>query len=183
MRIAPALSLLFLAATASLPAFAESCGDTTFSALGASACRGSFVGNINGSAAELSYLDSQWSNTFTYLGKSDDAGSGPFTSKETGTTNVTLTFDQAISGTFVIGLKAAHNYSYYLFNAATPVSSLTFSSTAGIALNNRDSAQGLSHASLYVAAVPEPESYALMIAGLGLMGVVARRRAQARASA
>ncbi|MBT9519897.1 MAG: PEP-CTERM sorting domain-containing protein, partial [Dechloromonas sp.] len=27
--------------------------------------------------------------------------------------------------------------------------------------------------------VPEPESYAMLLAGLGLMGVVARRRSQA----
>jgi hypothetical protein len=28
----------------------------------------------------------------------------------------------------------------------------------------------------YIAAVPEPETYAMMLAGLGLMGLVARRR-------
>jgi len=33
-----------------------------------------------------------------------------------------------------------------------------------------------SHYSFQIAAVPEPESYAMFIAGLGLMGLVARRR-------
>jgi len=35
--------------------------------------------------------------------------------------------------------------------------------------------------SVIYAAVPEPESYALLLAGLGLMGVLARRRARATA--
>jgi hypothetical protein len=34
-----------------------------------------------------------------------------------------------------------------------------------------------------VAAIPEPETYALLLAGLGLMGFVARRRKKARAAA
>jgi hypothetical protein len=174
----------FLAVSAipSAPAFAESCGDTSFSALAASDCRGSFVGNIGGGpsdiAAQLSDLSSFGWGTFSFEGKSDDGGSGPFTSNLGGTTNVTLTFDSAISGTFVLGLKAANQYSYYLFDALSPVSSLTFSSTAGVALNGNLIPQGLSHANLYTATtpVPEPGTYAMLIAGLGLMGIVARRR-------
>jgi hypothetical protein len=34
---------------------------------------------------------------------------------------------------------------------------------------------------LTVSAVPEPESYAMMLAGLGLMGTIARRRSKAKA--
>ena len=112
-------------ATTSLPALAENCTDTNWTVLADTECRGSFVGNINGSPSETAYLDAQWSaltgGSFDYLGKSDDAGNGPFTSNPGGTSG-TLTFDTPITGWFVIGLKAATNYSYYLFEANSPLS-------------------------------------------------------------
>ena len=37
---------------------------------------------------------------------------------------------------------------------------------------------GLNSADVIYAAVPEPESYAMLLAGLGLMGLIARRRAK-----
>ena len=43
-------------------------------------------------------------------------------------------------------------------------------------LNLTDSNGGLHQDQLYVAAIPEPETYAMLLAGLGLMGFVARRR-------
>ena len=108
----------------------------------------------------------------------EHAGNGPFTGDPDVATNGTLTFDQAISGWFVIGLKAANNYSYYLFNATSPITSLTYDSTAGVALNRNDIPQALSHANLYAVAqpVPEPETYALMMAGLAAVGFLSRRR-------
>lgn len=161
------------------PAMAENCASTTFTALASSACAGSFVGNINGSASEVTFLNSTFGGGFTYTGKSDDAGNGPFTGNPMVSTLGTLTFDSPLFGMFVIGLKAADNYSYYLFNALAPTSSLTFSSTAGVALNRNEMSQNLSHAALYVRAVgpvPEPETYALMMAGLAALGFVSRRR-------
>ena len=43
-------------------------------------------------------------------------------------------------------------------------------------LNLTDAAGNIYQDQLYVAAIPEPETYAMLLAGLGLMGFVARRR-------
>lgn len=43
----------------------------------------------------------------------------------------------------------------------------------------QDSAGGVALDNISVTAVPEPETYAMLLAGLGLMGAVARRRRQA----
>jgi hypothetical protein len=175
-----AAALVALAA----PAFAENCADTSWSALASTSCAGSFEGNINGSAGELADLSTYFSGTWMYEGKSDDGGNGPFTDNPTSTSG-TLTFDDPISGVFVIGLKAANNYSYYYFDAgAESISSLTFDTTAGVATNDQGIAQALSHAALYsgdsvVPGIPEPETYALMLAGLGAVTWVARRRRRA----
>ena len=181
--IAKSLLLSAFLATTSLPALAEDCNDTTWSALAATDCRGSFTGNINGDASEMAFLNAEWGalvgGTFTFEGKSDDANNGPFTGDPDTATSGTLTFDQAITGWFVIGLKAANNYSYYLFNALSPVTSLTYDSTAGVAVNNSGIPQASSHGTLYagpVVAVPEPETYALMMAGLAAVGFLSRRR-------
>lgn len=176
MNVFKLLAIGSAAVALSAPALAENCANTTFSALAASACAGSFVGNLNGSAAELTVLGSSFPGSFSYAGSSNDASFGPFTADPSGATGGTLTFDSAISGQFVIGLKAANNYSFYLFNAASPLTSLSFDSTAGVALNAQGLPQNLSHATLYVGAVPEPETYALMLAGLGVIGWVGRRR-------
>ena len=95
-----------------------------------------------------------------------------------GRANGTLTFDSVISATFVIGLKASTQYNYYCFNAMTPVSSLTFNSTASVAKNNSNVPQNLPHASLYygpVTPVPELETYALMLGGIGALAFVSKR--------
>ena len=50
-------------------------------------------------------------------------------------------------------------------------------------LNLTDASGGLHQDQLYVAAIPEPETYAMLLAGLGLMGFVARRRQRNLAAA
>jgi hypothetical protein len=45
--------------------------------------------------------------------------------------------------------------------------------------NGTDSADSTRFSARITSAVPEPETYAMLLAGLGLMGGIARRRKQA----
>jgi PEP-CTERM motif len=159
---------------ASFAAHSEVCTDTVTSPSYLS-CVGSFAGNIDGSAAELSALAGAFGGTWAYAGKSDDLGFGPFTGNP-GTNAGTLTFDAAVYGSFVVGLKAATQYSYYLFDGGvTGITSINFT-TLGVAQNGAGIAQNLSHAALYLAPVPEPQTYALLLLGLAALGAQVRRR-------
>ena len=60
----------------------------------------------------------------------------------------------------------------FSFVATATNSTLHFASLA-------DSAGGVALDNISVTAVPEPETYAMLLAGLGLMGAIARRRRQA----
>lgn len=79
---------------------------------------------------------------------------------------------------FVLALKAGNAFSLYLFAAHT--TSIDFD-TLGVGFINRGGehfGQELSHATVYgtVTAVPEPETYALLGAGLAFVGWASRRR-------
>ena len=147
------------------------------------AAAGSFLGNINGSAWELTALGEVFGaysqEPWVYQGKSDDLDFGPFTGNPE-TTQGILTFATPQTGLFVLGLKGGNSYSWYLFNGgADGIESLNFD-TLGIQKGNRNPGPELSHANLYTAhiAVPEPEQCAVIFGGLAAAGFILRRRRQ-----
>jgi hypothetical protein len=88
-----------------------------------------------------------------------------------------------IRGLLVVAMRSGDAFSLYGFDGGpVGISGFTYD-TFGIGFRNASgqliSGQALTSADLYVPAlppVPEPEAYALMLAGLGFMRFVARRR-------
>ena len=136
----------------------------------AASCAGFFAGNLLNNRAEnvlaqktaLSSLGFTWDGDFDKVetlslsGKTVD-----FTSLLNGTTFVAMHFGAGQGG-------PGNATAFYRFEAGTNLDTFTLAYSAS------------SNAVLYqtgMAPVPEPETYALMLAGLAAIGFIARRRA------
>lgn len=134
-------------------------------------CSGAWSGNnANQEADVLSQIFSDWGLT---VGAPIDVTGG-----NTGSSGV-LNFAN-MTGPFVLSLKAGDAFSLYLFDGGVSgISSINYD-TLGVGFfsgpnNNLHVGQGLSHADIY-APVPEPETYAMMLIGLGLIGFSLRNK-------
>lgn len=162
-------------AHAALTATGVSCSgqSTTMTSLsGYLDCSGAWSGNnLNQGADVAAQIAADWGlnglTTFDVTGGN---------SSSTGTLN----FDTQ-NGLFVLALKAGDAFSLYEFDGsavAGGISSISFDTLGvGFFSPGNDKAhygQDLSHATIY-APVPEPETYALMLAGLAGLAFVRKR--------
>jgi opacity protein-like surface antigen len=176
LKLLAAAATLALASVGASATAAVQCSNSTATTgnAGYISCQGPTAGNIAPGQTNTATFSGY--GMFNLVGKSDDAGFGPFASNPGGVTYGTLSFDTPQTGFFVVGIKGGPSYSLYLFDGgAAGISSLSFD-TLGIVKGNGGAGPGLSHLALFAQPVPEPGSYALMLAGLVVVGSIVRRR-------
>jgi hypothetical protein len=151
------------------------CTNTNFATPFMTGCAGAFAGQLVGDAGELAALQALFGSEFTYAGRSDDAGFGPFTANPRVAFNGTLSFDTPETGDFVLGLASAGQYSVYRFTTKRRIGSLDFDSLEGVATTPQGNPFALDYAVLY-RATPVPEPATALTLGAGALALIGWRR-------
>lgn len=193
---APALAAGYCSAGMATEGIAT--GNVTFDGASANDCYGVVTGNITGNDGVAFLNGMNWGSGWTYL-DATDASSATFmglqfsvsaTSGAAGSwtltgmdTNGGAALNLPTSLDFAVGLKAGNEFAVWGFDnvvvdgSDSGTFSIVFTNKGG---NNPD----LSHLIVFgresgagtIAAIPEADTYAMLLAGLGLVGFVARRR-------
>lgn len=121
-----------------------------------------------GGSALLSFSSAVSGYSFLW-GSPDDGNSIEIATNNVGTVTYTGTQFKSAGGFLVDGVNANTRLFNIGTNSGTLINSITFKSS-NIAFE------------VATAPIPEPETYVLMLAGLGAMGFIARRRRSAQAS-
>lgn len=147
--------------------------DTVFSTGYASDCQGPLVGALGTGAVDTATFGSQ---LYTLAGTTTDA-SGRFSTNPGSVQWGELFLSAPQTGLFVLGLQGGGTYSLYLFNGGpSGLGSIEFDTygiTQGFA---GPAAPSLTQAAIFTSAVPEPGTYAFMLSGLLVLGLLAQRR-------
>jgi hypothetical protein len=197
-----ALCVAGLAASlASGSAFAAACtgvslgtsqtSDVTFDGLASDQCVISTVNPAQGPNGNTSGFDTEFGSGWSLLGKVT-SGSGSNTldgvnftwgfTQTTGTTGSwSLMADQNVTLDLVFAMHASDHSGAFLFDDQALVASAVTPGTWSIHwLNNPGNVPDFSNLTLFArditTPVPEPETYAMLLAGFAAMGFIARRR-------
>lgn len=176
--IGAAASLVFAAPAFAYPDSLGTCSFSDVKAAGMDAmdCRGAFPGNDVGVGADpglgatTDYINMTWgtsTRSFTFYGElagpmDDDVKAGQ------------IMLPMVLKTPFVVSIKGSTQFALYYFESSNGATMLDFTTAA---LTTPGGTQpGWSHSGLWITPVPEPGTYALMLAGLGIVGFIASRR-------
>lgn len=166
---------------------AVECGSslsTVFAAGYAGQCQGPLAGALGSGGISHATFGGQ---SYTLAGSTRDA-SGRFNADPGSVQWGELFLSAPQTGNFVLGLQGGDSYSLYLFNGGSAGLSAIEFDTQGLARITDSGfgglvAPGLTQATLFTSAVPEPGAYALMLAGLAVLTSLSRSAPLRRAEA